>query len=171
MADDRGDLLAALAPLTKALRQIEDCAAARAGITMWQYAILSVLADEPGLNQAQVADYLQYSRNRIIADLDVLERRKLLIRRRAADRRANQLRPTAAGIRLMRQVRADIHHQEDLLLAPLTERERQGLRSAAQAASGALRTRPASVARGRQKRITGTAVSQDPCAPRGERRG
>ena len=140
MADDRGDLLAALAPLIKALRRIEDSAAARAHITMWQYAILSVVATEPGLNQAQVADYLQYSRNRIIADLDLLERRKLLTRRPAADRRANQLRPTAAGVRLMRQVRADIHHQEDLLLAVLPAGQRKGLHSAAQAVSRALRS-------------------------------
>ena len=139
MADDRGDLLAALAPLTKALRRIEDSAAGRANITMWQYAILSVVAAQPGLNQAQVADYLQYSRNRIIPDLDLLERRKLLTRRPAADRRANQLRPTAAGIRLMRQVRADIHHQEDLLLAMLPADQRKGLHSAAQAVSQALR--------------------------------
>jgi DNA-binding MarR family transcriptional regulator len=140
MADDRGDLLAALAPLTKALRGIEDSAAGRAGITMWQYAILSVVAVQPGLNQAQVADYLQYSRNRIIADLDLLERRKLLTRRPGADRRANQLRPTAAGVRLMCKVRADIHHQEDLLLAMLPAGQRKELHSAAQAVSRALRS-------------------------------
>src|SRR4051812_36449529 len=111
--EPRSDLLAMLAPLTKALRGIEDAAAEREGLTMWQYAILALVVELPGLNQGEVARRLDYSPNRIIADLDLLERRRLLWRRTGSDRRANVLEATTAGTRLMRQIQADIHRGED----------------------------------------------------------
>jgi DNA-binding MarR family transcriptional regulator len=129
-SEERGDLLAALAPITKALRRIEDAAAARAGISMWQYAVLSVVAETAGLNQAEVATRLGYSKNRIIADLDLLERRRLLTRTPGPDRRANLLTPTAAGLHLVRRIRADIHAGEDHLLAALPGGQRRALMSA-----------------------------------------
>src|SRR3954471_14130470 len=104
MVTERIDLLAALAPLTRALRRVEDDAAARAGITMWQYAILAVVVAAPGLNQGAVATRLGYSKNRIIADLDLLEERDLLTRTPGPDRRANVLRATPAGRRVMKRV-------------------------------------------------------------------
>ena len=130
MAAQRIDLLAALAPLTRALRKVEDEAAAGAGITMWQYAILSVVVAAPGLNQGEVADRLGYSRNRIIADLDLLEQRELLSRTPGPDRRANLLRATAAGRRLMQQVRAAVRRGEDELLRTLPADQREVLASA-----------------------------------------
>ena len=117
--DDREDLLALLAPVTKALRRIEDAAAARASLTMWQYAVLSVIVATPGLNQRQVATRLDYSVNRLVADLDELERRALLRRRAGADRRSNVLEATAKGERVMRQVRALIRAGEGELLGRL----------------------------------------------------
>jgi MarR family transcriptional regulator, transcriptional regulator for hemolysin len=130
---DRQDLLAVLAPLTRSLRRIEDAAAARAGITMWQYALLAVVADVAGLNQTQAATRLGYSKNRIVADLDLLERRRLLIRRPGPDRRANVLSATAAGIRLMHAVRTDIHDREDRLLTTLPHEQRAGIVAACRA--------------------------------------
>lgn len=127
MADDREDLLALVMPLTRALRRIEDEAAAGHGITMWQYAILSVAVERPGSNQAAVADTLAYSRNRIVADVDRLERDGLLRRQPGADRRANVLEVTAAGTATMRAVRADIRRHEEELLAPLSATACQAL--------------------------------------------
>jgi DNA-binding MarR family transcriptional regulator len=120
----RTDLLAALAPLTRALRRIEDAAAAEVGLTMWQYAILAVVGGSDQLNQAEVADRLGYSKNRIVADLDLLERRSLLVRQPAPDRRANLLRVTPSGAALERQVREDVHRGEDELLATLDVQQR-----------------------------------------------
>jgi DNA-binding MarR family transcriptional regulator len=130
MAADRIDLLAALAPLTRALRRVEDDAAAGAGVTMWQYAILAVVVAAPGLNQGEVATRLGYSKNRIIADLDLLEQRALLTRTPGADRRANELRTTTAGRRLMLQVRAAIRRGEDELLRTWPAEQRHALASA-----------------------------------------
>jgi len=139
VAAERIDLLAALAPLTRALRRVEDDAAAAAGITMWQYAILSVVAEVPGLNQGEVATRLGYSKNRIVADLDLLEERELLTRTPGADRRANVLRVTPAGRRLRRHVRTAIRRGEDQLLRDLPDEQRCALASATRTIGQALR--------------------------------
>jgi MarR family transcriptional regulator, lower aerobic nicotinate degradation pathway regulator len=117
---DRPDLLGSLYPITKALRQIEDESAAERGITMWQYAILAVADHQPGLNQGDVARLLDYSKNRIVADIDHLEEAGLLRRTSGSDRRANLLGITRAGRSVLRGVRAEIHRREDLLLAGLS---------------------------------------------------
>ncbi len=138
MATTRIDLLAALAPLARALRRLEESAAARADLTMWQYAVLAVVAESPTLNQGEVANRLGYSPNRIIADLDLLERRELLTRRPGADRRSNELTTTAAGRRVVRRVRTDIHRGEDALLAALPTDQRRALSSATSTIAAAL---------------------------------
>jgi DNA-binding MarR family transcriptional regulator len=122
---ERADLLVTLHPLTRALRRIEDDAAAQHGLTMWQYAILSVIGETPDLNQGEVARALQYSPNRIIADLDELQSRRLLERIAAADRRANLLRITTAGAVLQRRVQKRIRAREDELLTGLTLSQRR----------------------------------------------
>ena len=106
-------------PVGRALRRVEEAAAARHGITMWQYAILSVVDRRPGPNQSEVAAALAYSKNRIVGDLDRLEQERFLVRRPGADRRANTLSVTPAGRRVMHAIRAEIHRREDELLAVL----------------------------------------------------
>ncbi len=138
MAAERVDLLAALAPLTRALRRVEDDAAAGAGLTMWQYAILAVVVAAPGLNQGEVATRLGYSKNRIIADLDLLGQRGLLTRTPGTDRRANELRATTAGRRIMVQVRAAVHRGEDELLRTWPADQRQALKAAMRTLGDAL---------------------------------
>ena len=123
---ERGDLLAALHPITRALRRIEEAAAGREGLTMWQYAILAVVTASPGRSQREVAAHLQYSANRLVTDLHDLERRGWVVRRAGADRRANELHVTAAGEAVRRRVRAEIHRREDDLLAGLPVGERDG---------------------------------------------
>lgn len=122
---DRRDLLGQLLAFTKELRRNEDQAAGGHGVSMWQYAVLSVAAAHAGLNQAEAAAMLGYSRNRIIADIDALQEMGLLTRERARDRRANTLLITPAGLSLMRTIKADIHRGEDGLLAGLTQTERE----------------------------------------------
>ena len=124
---DRRDLLGQLLPFTKELRRNEDRAATAHGVSMWQYAVLSVAEAHDPVNQAEAAALLGYSRNRIIADIDTLEGRGLLVRERAADRRANTLHVTPAGVTLMRAIKTDIQRGEDELLAGLTAAERNEL--------------------------------------------
>ena len=129
MAATRPDLLAVLHPVARALRRIEDEAAARHDLSMWQYAILSVAADTPGLNQGEVARALQYSANRIIADLDTLEERGLIARRAGADRRANVLELTAPGTAVRQRIQREIHEREDELLTGLSTTQQRQFRS------------------------------------------
>jgi len=128
----RRDLLASLMPVARALRRIEEGAAARDGATMWQYAILSVVAERPGLNQREVAGALQYSQNRIVGDLHALEERGLVLRRPGRDRRANRLEITPAGDAVRRRVQAEIHEREDELLSTLTPAQRDTFQATAQ---------------------------------------
>jgi DNA-binding MarR family transcriptional regulator len=135
----RPDLLASLFPVTKALRRIEDEAAAAADLTMWQYAILSVVKDAPGLNQRVIARQLNYSANRIIADLDHLEARGLVVRQPGADRRANVITLTRSGAALQRRVQRAIHAREDELLAGLSVTQQRQLHSVVQALARGVR--------------------------------
>lgn len=138
-AGDREDLLALLAPVARLLRRVEEEAAAPSGLSMWQYAVLSVVAAAPGLNQRQVADRLDYSTNRIIADLDELERRELLRRRPGPDRRSNLLDATEAGVAVVREIRARIRRGEEQLLARLPRAERETWLAAARTLADAAR--------------------------------
>ena len=92
---------------------------------MWQYAILSEVDGRPGRNQAEVADALGYSKNRIVGDLDLLEHAGLLTRQPGADRRANVLTVTGPGRRVMNAVQREIRRHEDELLAPLSATARR----------------------------------------------
>src|SRR5215210_1744349 len=132
MAAGRRDLLASLGPVAKALRRLEDAAAATEDLSMWQYAVLSVVADRPALNQGQVARALQYSQNRIVSDLDLLEARQLVIRRPGVDRRSNTLDITPQGRAVQRRVQDRIHAAEDALLAGLTPAQQRQLRAVAE---------------------------------------
>jgi len=114
-----------LMPISRDLRRVEEAAAGRHGLTMWQYAILAVVARRPGRNQAEVAAALAYSKNRIVGDLDHLERAGLVERRPGADRRSNVLTVTPAGRRVMTAIRAEIRHHEDELLAKLSATARR----------------------------------------------
>ena len=127
MSTDRTDLLASLHPVTRVLRRIEEVAAAREEMSMWQYALLSVVADGAGRNQREIAEHLGYSPNRVVTDLHDLERRGYLTRRPGADRRANTLDLTEAGDAVRRRIRAEIHAREDELLSGLAGDEREHL--------------------------------------------
>jgi DNA-binding MarR family transcriptional regulator len=137
----RRDLLAALHPITRAFRRVEDAAAAREGLSMWQYAILSVVAERPGANQNEIATYLQYSPNRIVADLHDLETRGWLTRRPGTDRRANLLAPTDAGEAVRLRIQAEIHRGEDALLDGLTAEQRASFDVAARELARLVRAR------------------------------
>ncbi|AKU15816.1 MarR family winged helix-turn-helix transcriptional regulator [Luteipulveratus mongoliensis] len=131
MPAERRDLLSSIHPIAKALRRIEDDAAESHGLTMWQYAVLAVVCARPALNQNEVAGLLDYSRNRIVADLDHLESMGCLVRTPGADRRANALTATDAGADVMRAVQREIHSGEDELLAGLSPTARAAFGRAA----------------------------------------
>ena len=113
-------------PLARRLRRIEDNAAEASGLTMWQYAVLADAETRPGSIQTEVAARLQYDKNRLVTDLDILENLGLVERQRGSDRRSYGLYVTASGSRMRRTIQARIHRGEDELLGdlPTTTRER-----------------------------------------------
>lgn len=113
-------------PVSRVLRRLEEDAAAASRLTMWQYAILSMVEARPGLNQLQVAERLGYSKNRIVGDLDRLEALGLLRRTAGPDRRANVLALTAAGRRMRRTVQGRIRRAEEDLLDAVRPGDRPG---------------------------------------------
>jgi DNA-binding MarR family transcriptional regulator len=139
VSEARRDLLMSFAPITRALRRLEDLAAEEAGLSMWQFAILSTIDETPELNQGAVARALAYSPNRIIADLDRLEERGLLIRRPGPDRRAKLLAATAKGVAVMGQIRREIHCREDELLSVLSADQRGELSASVHTLAEAIR--------------------------------
>lgn len=116
-----------MGPLSRSLRRIEERCAKDAGLSMWQYAVLSIASRHEGLSQSQIADRLGYSRNRIISDLDVLQERGLAERRSGADRRRHQIHVTAAGRTTAADVRDAIWAAEDALLSHLPATSRESL--------------------------------------------
>src|SRR3954463_460982 len=137
----RRDLLAALHPITRELRRVEGAAAAREGLSMWPDPILSVVAERPGANQREIATYLQYSPNRIVADLHDLETRGWLTRRPGADRRATLLAPPDAGEAVRLRIQAEIHRGEDALLDGLSAEQRASFADAARDLARLVRAR------------------------------
>jgi DNA-binding MarR family transcriptional regulator len=126
-SQSRRDLLEMVGPLYRHLRQIEEQCAQAAGLSMWQYAILSAASSKEGLSQTAIADQLGYSKNRIVGDLDELAGQGLAERRPGADRRAHSIHVTPAGIALVAVVRASIWQREDELLAHLSSEQREVL--------------------------------------------
>ncbi|MHA6346799.1 MarR family winged helix-turn-helix transcriptional regulator [Roseivivax sp. CAU 1761] len=86
---------------------------------------LAVIVEHPGLRQSQLADILAIERPNLVAVLDELESRKLVVRSRVpTDRRAHALTATPAGARLAREAIAATEAQEQRLFAALDEQTR-----------------------------------------------
>jgi DNA-binding MarR family transcriptional regulator len=76
------------------------------GLRSGQFAVLTVVARNPGVTQSEVCAALGIQRTNFVAVIDDLERRGLARRNSAAhDRRSNALTLTAAGRRVL--ARAD----------------------------------------------------------------
>ena len=68
------------------------------GLRMVTFSVLSVIVENPGLRQSELADVLAIERPNMVALVDELVREGLILRERAAeDRRASALSPTARG--------------------------------------------------------------------------
>jgi DNA-binding MarR family transcriptional regulator len=124
--DDRRDLAAMFAPLTRALIAREEPVLHAYDISIWGYIVLTGLVDQPVRTQAALAQAINADKSRIIGVLDVLQQRGL-IRRQAdtADRRVHLLSLTPEGDRLRRSVEAAIRRGEDEVLAALPPADRE----------------------------------------------
>lgn len=88
------------------------------------FSALSIIVGEPGLTQTQLADALQIERSNLVAIIDELAGRNLIIRAPVAkDRRRHALMPTTAGKQLAATAQASTADHERRLFACLTDTE------------------------------------------------
>ena len=124
--DDRRDLAAMFAPLTRALIAREEPILQAHDISLWGYMVLTGLVEHPVRTQAALAQAIKADKSRIIGVLDDLQRRGLIRRQAdAADRRVHLLSLTADGDRLRRSVEAAIRRAEEEVLAVLPPADRE----------------------------------------------
>ena len=123
--DDRRDLAAMFAPLTRALIAREEPVLHAHDISMWGYIVLTALVEQPVRTQAALAQAINADKSRIISVLDELQERGLIQRQPdEADRRVHLLSLTPAGDRLRRSVESAIRHREEQVLATLPPADR-----------------------------------------------
>ena len=122
---DRSDLAAMAVRLARGLMTVEQPILAAHELSMWGYAVLSTLRDEPVRAQSALARAIGADKTRLIPVLDELQRRGLIEREPdPADRRVHLLRLTRAGGELQATVQAGIRAEEVRLLARLPEKDR-----------------------------------------------
>lgn len=98
------------------------------GLRMVTFSALTLIADNPGLRQAQLAEALAIERPNLVVIIDELEARDLIRRERdPADRRAYALIPTAAGTDLNARAVAAVARHEDRLFGFLDRTRRTDL--------------------------------------------
>ena len=123
--DDRRDLAAMFAPLTRALIAREEPVLDAHDISMWGYIVLTALVEQPVRTQAALAQAIRADKSRIISVLDELQERGLIQRQPdEADRRVHLLSLTPEGDRLRRSVEAGIRCSEEEVLAMLPPADR-----------------------------------------------
>lgn len=143
----RDDLAATMAPLWRSLLAEERRIAAEFDLSMWGYAALHQLADQPVRTQVALASALGLDKTRLISVLDDLQARSFIHREPdPEDRRVRVLSLTPAGRRLFSRVQQAVHRSEDELLAEIPDRDRAAflatLRSLSAAATERCRSTP-----------------------------
>ncbi len=98
------------------------------GLTPAQYSTLVVIAETPGLRQADVAAALGVQPPNFVSLINDMERRGLVERLRSEeDRRAYELRLTGEGAALLERARAAQEGQEQAIRDAIGEPERRRL--------------------------------------------
>ncbi|WP_146344499.1 MarR family winged helix-turn-helix transcriptional regulator [Falsiphaeobacter marinintestinus] len=91
-------------------------------LRMVTFSTLTLIVDNPGLRQAQLADALAVERPNLVVIIDELERRDLIVRNRVpTDRRAYALNATLTGHRLHGQALAAVRGHEARMFRDLDQ--------------------------------------------------
>lgn len=102
-------------------------------LRMLTYSALTLIVDNPGLRQSQLAEALAIERPNLVLIVDQLEARDLIQRDRdPSDRRAHALIPTRAGQRLCDRALVAVSKHEERLFGFLGGQERAVLLRALQ---------------------------------------
>lgn len=98
---------------------------AGSGVTPVQFAALTAVHDQPGLDQRTLAASIAFDTSTIGGVIDRLEKRGLMLRRTSpADRRVRLLELTAAGEALLQTLLPAVLRTQERLLAPLPAEQR-----------------------------------------------
>lgn len=101
------------------------------GLRMLTFSVLSVIRDNPGLRQTQLAEILAIERPNLVLILDELEGLDLVTRTRARDdRRAYELKVTLKGRRLAERAFVAVSEHDDRMARGLSAEERAALHRA-----------------------------------------
>jgi DNA-binding MarR family transcriptional regulator len=123
LAASSGFLLARLgiAFKAKAIARVE-----QAGFELYDYSVLAILGEGVRETQATIADALAVDPSRLVAVLDSLEERGLIVRQRDPhDRRRHVVSITDAGTDVLADLRRMATELEDAFLAPLDAESRE----------------------------------------------
>jgi DNA-binding MarR family transcriptional regulator len=105
----------------KAVAKLEE-----AGFDPYHYSVLAILGEGARETQAMIADTLALDPSRLVALLDSLEDRELVVRQRdPEDRRRHVVTITAAGKQELSRLRAIVQEVEEEFLAPLDAKSRK----------------------------------------------
>jgi DNA-binding MarR family transcriptional regulator len=107
----------------KAITALDD-----AGFETYDYGVLAMLAEGARVTQAHIADALALDPSRLVALLDSLEDRGLIMRQRdPEDRRRHVVTITTKGERELAQLREIVGELEEAFLSPLDADDRAKL--------------------------------------------
>jgi DNA-binding MarR family transcriptional regulator len=125
LANSSGYLLASLGVALKAQAIAR---AAASGFELYDYSLLAILGEGDRATQATIADALGLDPSRLVALLDSLEERGMVVRQRdPQDRRRHVVSITDTGSIELARVRAIIRELEDEFFAPLDAESREAL--------------------------------------------
>ena len=97
-------------------------------VTPGQFGVLTLIEENPGLNQSGLASALGIERSTMVAVINMLEDRGLVSRKESpVDRRSYILSLTGRGSELLGIVNNKVRHHEAVITAVLDEQEKETL--------------------------------------------
>ncbi len=97
-------------------------------LRMLTFTALTLVADNPGLSQSQLAEAMQVERPNLVVIVDELETRGLITRDRVpTDRRTYALRITTEGARLLAGATRAVAEHENQIMGGLSDAEEAAL--------------------------------------------
>lgn len=95
-------------------------------ITPGQFGVLAVINSNPGLSQTQLGNALGIDRSTVVAVIDRLEARGLVVRAaQPNDRRSHALQLAEAGIALLHRLEAMVREHEQQIARELTSEDQR----------------------------------------------
>lgn len=130
-SDEASDLAALLARIFPRLGELEAPILQAAGLSMWEYAIMTELAHGQAISQAELSRRVRRDPTRLGRHLDSLEARGLIARAPSLDKRQRTVSLTRSGQTSYRRAKSGVRRVETALLADaLTPPEAASLRAA-----------------------------------------